>query len=186
MNIKRLISRKAVANAHSPRQSRFRSESLSVHKVAPSSDKLSQHDSGHYHIRHFEKSELFMTANNIEHYSADYNAAVYRKSAVPYRYNIVKRMKFFQIEEHIIESGTYNGRRNHDYRKIKYAVKIHSRLSRAVAKIGESEYYSQTNYHSVPCDFQFSYMESDSAYGKLAYSEPRKRYFRYHILLPSL
>ena len=70
------------SKSHSPWQVCQSPVSLSVHKIPPAADSLSQHNAGHNRVRYGRKAQLFNFCNNKSCGGSSYKPSVYGKSSV--------------------------------------------------------------------------------------------------------
>ena len=169
----------AVLKAHTEKIQRMRGRNKSsvgfaIEEVAPSAEYLPDHNCGDYHIRIFEKVNLFVFCNEYNgNHTAD-NTAVNRKTAVPDGNDIIERMNV-AVKDDIIKSCADDCGRHADERRIDNVVQLYLCSARTIRNICECEDYSDTDYDPIPHYRSAEKSERRISDGKFTNPQSRKR-----------
>ena len=143
-----------------PREISWSAVSLTVEKIAPSADRLSEGDRRRYQIEHIERPDMLISAYEINGQYTEYEPSVDRETALAYIDCFRQRVVEAQIEEHIIYPCAYNAQRQHPQSQIKNILLFDPVRRGSLRGYEHGKHHACRDQNPVPSDLDTGYFKS--------------------------
>ena len=159
------------------------SERLTVEEIAPTSNRLTDHNGQRCHIKRAHERYLFMDADADHRRRAENNTAVNSKSAVPDGKHLTYTVILVEGSHNVVKSRADNAEDHRKKEEIKQIVVINSFHVSAKTGVEKRRDHARNDNKAVPSHLK---PEKRKRYGikdKFTYSKVWKCYFYHNFLL---